>query len=168
MYKAINKIPGGMLLVPMLISALVATFAPGLFEIGGVSEAFFTTQGTNYIIGAICFCSGAGLDLKEIVPILKKYGTLMLVKTILCIALGTFYIQVFGLSGIWGISAVALIAVVCSTNPSLFITLIKDYDKKMDGGAFGLIGIFCVPAYPIFVYSISRAADINWMPLDQH
>ncbi len=165
MYQAIKKIPAGMLLIPMLLSALVNTFAPGLFNIGGVSEAFFTSAGTNYIIGAICFCSGAGIDIKEIVPILKKYGTLMSVKTILCIGAGVLYIQFFGLSGIWGISAIALIAVICSTNPSLFIALINDYDKALDKGAFGFIGLFCVPAYPIFVYSISRAADISWMPI---
>lgn len=72
MYKAIKKIPAGMLLIPMLISALINTFAPGLFHIGGVSEAFFTSAGTSYIIGAICFCSGAGIDIKEIIPIIKK------------------------------------------------------------------------------------------------
>lgn len=154
-----------MLLIPMLISALVNTFAPGLFNIGGVSEAFFTSAGTNYIIGAISFCSGAGVNVKQLGPILKKYGTLMLVKTIICVAIGTFYIQVFGLSGIWGISAIALIAVLCSTNPSLFIALMQDYDKKFDQGAFGLIGLFCVPAYPILVYSLSRAAEIDWMPI---
>lgn len=165
MYNKIKKVPAGMLLIPMFLSALVNTFAPGLFNIGGVSEAFFTSAGTNYIIGAICFCSGAGIDIKELGPIIKKYGVLMLVKTIICIAIGTFYIQVFGLSGIWGISAVALIAVICSTNPSLFIALMQDYNKKLDAGAFGLIGLFCVPAYPIFVYSISRAAEINWMPI---
>lgn len=165
MFNAIKKVPAGLLLIPMLISALLNTFAPGLFNIGGVSEAFFTSAGTNYIIGAISFCSGAGIDFKEIVPIIKKYGTLMLVKTIICVTIGTLYIRFFGLSGIWGISAVALIAVICSTNPSLFIALVSDYGKTFDKGAFGFIGLFCVPAYPIFVYSISRAAEINWMPI---
>lgn len=64
MFNFIKKIPAGLLLVPMLLSALVNTFTPGLFNIGGVSEAFFTSAGTNYIIGAICFCSGAGIDFK--------------------------------------------------------------------------------------------------------
>lgn len=89
----------------------------------------------------------------------------MLVKTILCVSTGVLYIHFFGLSGIGGISAIALIAIICSTNPALFIALINDYDKELDKGAFGLIGLFCIPAYPIFVYSISRSADISWMPI---
>lgn len=29
----------------------------------------------------------------------------MLVKTLICVAIGTLYIRFFGLSGVWGISA---------------------------------------------------------------
>ena len=37
MFKFMRKIPGGLLLVPMLISALIHTFAPGIFNIGGMT-----------------------------------------------------------------------------------------------------------------------------------
>ena len=40
MLKFMRKIPGGLLLIPMLISALVNTFAPGfLGQFGGLTEA---------------------------------------------------------------------------------------------------------------------------------
>lgn len=56
-----RKIPGGLLLVPILLAALMNTFLPNLFtNFSRVSEALFTTSGLNYAIGAACFCSGAG------------------------------------------------------------------------------------------------------------
>lgn len=39
--KLMKKIPGGTLLVPMMISAIIHTFFPNLFNIGGVTEALF-------------------------------------------------------------------------------------------------------------------------------
>ena len=65
MLKFMKKIPGGLLLVPMLISALFATFLPEIFKIGGMTEAFFTTKGINYIVALVCFCSSAALDLEK-------------------------------------------------------------------------------------------------------
>lgn len=61
MYGFMREFPGGLLLVPMLLTALMNTFLPNFFtNLGGVSEALFTTSGLNYVIGAACFCSGAG------------------------------------------------------------------------------------------------------------
>jgi len=51
-----------MLLIPMLISTLFATFLPDFFKIGGMTEGFFTTKGINYIVALVCFCSSAALD----------------------------------------------------------------------------------------------------------
>lgn len=166
MYKFMKKIPAGLLLVPMLLSALIHTFAPEFFpSLGGVSEALFTTDGINYVIGATCFCSGAGIDMQRLKKVLKKQGLLLLIKTVICIAAGFFFIQMFGLDGIWGISAIAFIAAICSTNPSLYLALEQDYGTEDDMGAFGLVGLFCVPAYPMLVFSISQATPIDWTPI---
>lgn len=44
MLKFMKKIPGGLLLIPMLISALFYTFAPDLLDVGAVSGTFFTKK----------------------------------------------------------------------------------------------------------------------------
>ncbi len=161
-----KKIPAGLLLVPMLVSALIHTFAPDFFtNLGGVSEALFTTKGINYVIGATCFCSGAGIDMQRLKKVLKKQGVLLLIKTIICIVAGYFFIKLFGLNGVWGISAIAFITAICSTNPSLYLALEQDYGTEDDMGAFGLVGLFCVPAYPMLVFSISQATPIDWTPI---
>lgn len=44
MLKFMKKIPGGLLLIPMLVSALFTTFFPGIFNVPGITEALFTTK----------------------------------------------------------------------------------------------------------------------------
>ena len=69
MLKKKKKIPGGTLLVPMLLAALFNTFFPELFMTGGISEALFTPKGTNYIVGLVCFCSATSIDLKKLIHV---------------------------------------------------------------------------------------------------
>lgn len=163
MLSIMRKIPGGMLLLPMLISAIVNTFfSQQLHDVGTITEAFFTTRGTNYIIGAVTFCSACTLDLKRIKTVLRKQGVLILVKIIVCFVLGYLYIRFFGLAGIGGISAVAFIAAICSVNPALYLALTGDFETEEDTSAFGLLGLLCVPAFPLLVYSVSRSAGVDW------
>lgn len=94
MYRFMRRFPGGTLLIPMLVAAIFNTFSPDLFRsLGGMSEAIFTTAGINYIVAITCFCSGAGLNIRSIGNVLKKQGTSMLIKTLICILVGYLYIN---------------------------------------------------------------------------
>lgn len=165
MLKFMKKVPGGLLLIPMLISALIKTFFPNIFNIGGMTEAFFTTKGINYIVALICFCSSASLDFNKLKKVLKKQGSILLIKVALCFAFSFIFIELFGINGILGISAVAFTATICSLNPSLYLALVSDYGSEEDKGAFGLTGLLCVPAFPILVYSVSKASGVDWIPV---
>lgn len=166
MLKFMKKIPGGLLLVPMLISALINTFAPGFFaQFGGLTEALFTTKGINYIVALVSFCSANLLDFKSIAKVLRKQGTLLFVKALLCIGLSFIFMKTFGLQGVWGISAIAFVVGICSLNPSLYLALVSDYGVETDKAAFGLTGILAVPAFPIFVFSITQGGGVDWTPI---
>ena len=45
----IKKVPGGLLLVPMVIVAIINTFCPNLVKIGGATEFLFTNTCTMYV-----------------------------------------------------------------------------------------------------------------------
>lgn len=165
MYKFMKKIPGGLLLIPMLISAVFATFCPNLFYIGGLTEALFTKKGINYIVALITFCSATSLDFKSLAKVLKKQGLMLLVKIILVMAFSLLFFKFFGETGVWGISLLSFVCVLASLNPSLYIALTKDYATKTDESAFGLLGLLCLPVFPIIIYSVAQSQAIDFSPI---
>lgn len=165
MYKLMKKIPGGLLLIPMLISAVFATFAPNLFYIGGLTEALFTKKGINYVVALITFCSATSLDFASLKQVLKKQGLMLIVKIVLCFAFSLLFYRFFGEKGVWGISLLSFVCILCSLNPSLYIALTKDYATKIDESAFGLLGLLCLPVFPIIVYSVAQSQAVDLMPI---
>lgn len=78
MLKFMRKIPAGTLLIPMLIAALLNTFVPGLFNIGGLTEALFTPKGANYVVGLVSFCSATSIDIKKNCFCFKETGSIII------------------------------------------------------------------------------------------
>lgn len=166
MLDKINKIPAGTFLIPMLLSALLYTISPNFVRIGGLTEAAFSGDGLNFILGAICLCSGTGIDVKKLVKILKRQGILLVTKLVLSISLGLGVIALFGQEGIFGISSVALVVALSSINPALYLSLVKDFGNEEDPAAFGLTGLFSIPVVPIIVYSLtSSGGSMDWSPI---
>lgn len=83
MFDFMKKMPGGLFLIPIFITAIIYSFWPTLFQIGGGTQALFSAQGINYAIGVLLFCSGTGLNLSPLPSVMKKEGILVFVKLIL-------------------------------------------------------------------------------------
>lgn len=165
MLRFMRKIPAGTLIVPMLVSALINTFWPDLFQIGGITEGFLGGGGTSFIMGMLTFVSGLAIDLKKSDEILKHHGVLILVKLILAVGLSFLYISLFGQEGILGMSALAFTVVIVSVNSSLYISLAGEYGTKLDQAAFAFVGLFSIPVIPVMIYSVGGAGNIEWGPI---
>src|ERR1041385_3464778 len=80
--RSIERVPGGMMVVPLLLGCLVNTFAPETPKFfGSFTGALFT--GPLTILAVFYVCMGATIDFKTTPYILKKGGTLFATK-ILC------------------------------------------------------------------------------------
>lgn len=165
MLNAIKRVPAGTFLVPMLLSAILYTFCPDLFQIGGITNHIFGGAGTNGIVGAIIFCSGTGVELKSIPTALKRHGVLLLLKLIIGISLSLLYLNFFGHEGVLGVSGLAFVIVICSLNPAVYLSLMQQYGTTLDTAMYGITGLFSIAAVPMIVYGIASGGGIDWMPI---
>ena len=82
-----EKVPGGMMLVPLLIGAVIATFAPGTAVFFGSFTGALFTGGTT-ILAVFYVCMGASINVKATPYILKKGGVLLASKVLLAVVVG--------------------------------------------------------------------------------
>ena len=61
MVNFMNKIPGGIMLIPLLVGCAINSFFPGFLQIGGATTGVFTS--TNAFLGAFFVCVGANLSI---------------------------------------------------------------------------------------------------------
>lgn len=165
MVKFLKSIPAGTFLVPLLISAVLYTIWPNLFSVGGLTEQLLGGGSVTFIIAVMTFISGFSIDLDGLGPLIKRHGVIILVKLIICFGASFLYINLFGQSGIWGISAIAFTVGLCSMNPAVYIALVDDFGVDLDKAAFGLTALFSIPAFPMIIYALSGSGEIEWMPI---
>ena len=138
--RTIEKLPGGMMVVPLILGSVIYTFFPGLLEIGGFTTALFK-DGANALIGAFLLCMGAGITFKSTPKVLVKGTAITLSKFIVALGIGLGINQYIGSDGIWGMSALAVIAAMSNTNGGLYAALTGTYGDQTDVGAIAVISI---------------------------
>ncbi len=168
MVKALQKIPAGLFLVPMIVSMIVYTIAPDLMMTGGMIQSLFSGEGVGFMVAALTFFSGTNLDIPRLGRIVKRHGVILLAKGIISIVLSLLYIYFFGQEGVLGISALAFTVAICSINPAIYMSTVEAYGDEDDTAAYGLTGLFSIPLFPIIVFSIvagSGGGGMDWTPV---
>jgi len=161
--KNVQKIPGGLMIVPMLITALINTIVPGALRIGNPTTAVFTSTGTMTVIGIILFIAGTQLKFNQLGNALKRGGVFCLLKIIIGFATSLIVFSICGEKGFLGMSALALVIGMASCNPGVYMALVQQYGDDVDIAAFGLLNIVAVPALPIAILSFSTTGAIDYM-----
>ncbi len=85
--RAIERVPGGMMIVPLVLGAVIVTFAPataGFF--GSFTGALFT--GSLPILAVFYVCLGATIPFEALPRIAKRGGALLATKIIVGILAG--------------------------------------------------------------------------------
>src|SRR6201995_1026886 len=94
-YKTINKVPGGLMVVPLFIGMLVNTFFPHLLKIGGFPEAL---SGTGYptVLGMYLFTVGTKMTLNAAPRMLKRGFGILFVKVGVATLFALLVAKLFG------------------------------------------------------------------------
>lgn len=163
--QAIDKIPGGLMLVPLFLGALCNTFTPGAGKyLGSFSNGLII--GTIPILAVWFFCMGASIELKATGTMLKKSGVLVVTKIatawVVAMIAGTFLPGDGIQNGLLaGISVLALVAAMDMTNGGLYAALMNQYGSKEEAGAFVLMSLESGPLMTMVILGASGIATFE-------
>ena len=133
-YKTINKVPGGLMVVPLFTGMVINTFFPHLLKIGGFTQAL-SDVGYPTILGMYLFTVGTKMTVRTAPRMLKRGFGIMAAKvgmaTLIAVSVGKF----FG-GDIWGYSTLALLVAMSDTNGGMFMALTSVMGDKEDAGTY--------------------------------
>ncbi len=167
--RAIERIPGGMMVVPLLVGSLLATFAPGTPRFfGSFTGALFT--GALTILAVFYVCMGASIDFRATPYILRKGGTLLAVKIGMAALLGVVFGHVLGEAPIdggmfAGLSTLAIVAAMNDTNGGLYMALMGQYGDPRDVGAYTVMSLESGPFLTMLTLGIAGLSAFPWPTL---
>ncbi|WP_413738562.1 2-keto-3-deoxygluconate transporter [Sodalis sp. RH21] len=163
--QRLDKIPGGLMLVPLFIGAVINTFYP---DAAGYFGSFTSgiLKGTVPILGVWFFCMGATIQLRASGVVLKKSGTLVVVKTLTAWVVALIAAHFLPLEGIQsgfftGISTLVLAASMNMTNGGLYASLMQQYGSKEDSAAFVLMSIESGPLLTMIILGSAGVASFE-------
>jgi len=162
--KAINKVPGGLMVIPLLLGATINTFFPSVLQIGGFTTALFK-QGAMPLIALFLLCNGAQITVRQAGVSLAKGTALTLVKFLIGAILGWFTGKFLGAAGLLGLSSLAIIAAVTNSNGGLYTALASQYGDPTDVGAIAILSINDGPFLTMVAMGVSGLANIPFIAL---
>lgn len=167
--RAMERVPGGMMVVPLLLGALFNTFLPDTPKFfGSFTGALFT--GALPILAVYYVCMGASIDVRTAPVILKRGGALLITKVgigVLCgLALGALLGEAPISAGMFaGLSTLAVVAAMNDTNGGLYMALMGQYGKPDDVGAYTVMSIESGPFLTMVTLGVAGLSAFPWQTL---
>lgn len=168
--RTIERVPGGMMIVPLLIAAAINTIAPGTPKFfGSFTGALFST-GALTILAVFYVCMGATIRLRQAPYIVKKGGALFLTKVLVAIAIGLLLGHLLGerpvSSGFFaGLSTLAVVAAFNDTNGGLYMALMGQFGRAEDVGAYSIMSIESGPFLTMLTLGAAGLSAFPWQTL---
>lgn len=163
--KTMKKFPGGMMIIPLLLGAIVNTVFPAFLNIGGFTTAMFSKTAAPTFVGIFVFCCGATINFKEIGIPFYKGSVLLVTKLAVGIAIGVLIGKAFGPAGLLTITPLAIISALANSNSIMYSILADQYGDATDAGAVGVLALDDGPFFTMIALGISGMATIPFMSL---
>lgn len=155
--RGMRAVPGGLLLLPMLLAAAINTLWPGALLAGGPVTAVCSSGGVMACIGMVLFITGAQIRVRQLPGALRGSLLPALVKIGLACLAG-WALGRWQSGGLWGLTELALVPALASCNPGLYLALMQQYGGESQRAAYGPLNLLGVPQLPLFVLCVSAGA----------
>lgn len=164
--RTLDRIPGGLMIAPLLLGALIANLAPGTPKFfGSFTGAFF--GGALPILAVFYVCMGATITFRAAPYILRKGGVLLGTKIVAGVLIGMIAGRILGeqpvTAGFFaGLSTLALVAAMNDTNGGLYMALMTQYGQPRDVAAYS---VMCLESGPFLTMLTLGIAGLAAFPL---
>lgn len=165
----IERIPGGMMIIPLLLGAIINTLFPTAAKtFGSFTGAMLT--GALPMLAVFYVCMGATIDFRSTPYILKKGGTLLAAKIGTAIVVGFIAAKFLGEgmidSGFFaGLSVLAIVAAMNDTNGGLYMALMGQFGKKEDVGAYSIMSLESGPFFTMITLGVAGLSAFPWQTM---
>lgn len=165
----IERVPGGLMTVPLLCGAFIATIAPHTGEFfGSFTGALFT--GALPILAVFYVCLGSTISVHSLPLVLRRGGALMATKILLGILFGLLLGHSLGerpIASGWfqGLSALALVAAINDTNGGLYMALMRRYGGTEDVGAYSVMALESGPFLTMLTLGVAGLSSFPWQTM---
>ncbi len=163
--KTIDKIPGGMMVVPLFLGVLTNTFFPEFLKIGGFTTALFGPKASSTILACFMFLIGSQIHFKLAPKALKKGALLLTGKFIVGAGIGIIVGKVFGPAGVLGLSPLAILSALTNCNGGLYASLASQYGDETDVGAYSILSLKDGPFFTLVALGASGLAQVPFEAL---
>lgn len=165
----LEGVPGGMMIVPLVIGALIATLAPHTAVFfGSFTGALFT--GALPILAVFYVCMGAKITVGSLPQVARRGGALMATKIAIGLAAGSLLGHWIGVQPIqagWfaGVSTLAVVAAVNDTNGGLYMALMAQYGSPGDSAAYSVMALESGPFLTMVSLGVVGLSAFPWQTL---
>ncbi len=167
--RLIERVPGGMMMVPLVCGAAITTVAPhaGAF-FGSFTNGLFT--GSLSILAVFYVCMGATIPVRALPRVARRGGALLLTKLSLGIAAGLVLGHIVGAQPVrsgWfaGISTLAVVAAINNTNGGLYMALMSRYGSAEEAASYSVMALESGPFFTMITLGVAGLSSFPWQTL---
>ena len=167
--RFVERVPGGMMTLPLAIGAIVATIAPDTPRVfGSFTGALFT--GSLPILAVFYVCIGATVSIRSLPGVLKKGGVLLGTKVLLGFGAGILIGRWLGIEPVesgWftGFSTLAVVAAINDTNGGLYMALMNQFGHPEDAAAYSVMSLESGPFLTMVTLGVAGLSAFPWQAL---
>lgn len=162
--KTVQKVPGGLMVIPLFLGAIINMLFPQILDIGGMTTATFKT-GAGSFIGASLLCVGSQITITRVGEPLKRGFVLLMAKFLAGFVSTMFVAKIWGPGGVLGLTPLMLLAAVTNSNGGMYLGLMTQFGDENDLGAQSLLGINDGPFLTLLGMGLGGLANFDLVAL---